>query len=314
MKQQMLQKITLLLLLCCATILSQAQTLEELKATKASLAAGQAAEQAQVDSFAAEIAKLDGQITILSGWQSGFNGVIGLNFGSSNNWASNANPNSSFSNLSIGLNAFANIVKEKSFWRNTFISNTNWQSLDVDPDDDEKDGFLDNRTTDVLTLGSLYGLRLNQDFAISALADFNSSVFNFLQPGSLDFGLGGTYTPHQLPNFVAVIHPLTYHIAFPADDSPLETTGGLGSKIKLTYNHKFKGGVTWSSNFGTFIPYSQPEEGSDQAQLFEYTWINSISFNVWKGIGVGINFGVRQADFEYDGTQSFSTIGLSYGF
>lgn len=310
----MFQKITFLLLLCCATILSQAQTLEELKAQKATLAAGQAAEQAQVDSFAAEIAKIDGQITILSGWQTGFNGVIGLNFGSSDNWASNANPNSSFSNLSIGLNAFANIVKEKSFWRNTFISNTNWQSLDVDPNDDEKDGFLENRTTDVLTVGSLYGLRLNQDIAISALADFNSSVFKFLKPGSLGFGVGVTYTPQQLPNFVAVIHPLSYNIAFPADNSPLETTGGLGSKIKLTYNHKFKGGITWSSNFGTFIPYSQPEEGSDQAQLFEYTWINAISFNVWKGIGVGINFGLRQAEFEFDGTQSFSTIGLSYGF
>lgn len=311
----MLRKLSLGLLLCFVSILSHAQTLEELKAQKADLAAGQAAEQAKVDSFAAEIAKLNGQIEILSGWQTGFDGVIGLNFGSSNNWQSNANPNSSFSNLSIGLNAYANIIKEKSFWRNTFISNTGWQSLDVDTDDDtEKQSFLENRTTDVLTIGSLYGLRLNQDFAISALADFNSSVFNFLEPGSLDFGAGATYTPHQLPNFVAVVHPLTYHIAFPSADSPIETTGGLGSKIKITYNKSFKGGVNWSTNFGTFIPYTQQEEGSDEAPLFEYTWINTLSFNVWKGIGVGLNFGIRQAEFEFDGTQSFSTLGISYGF
>ncbi|MBX2874238.1 MAG: DUF3078 domain-containing protein [Saprospiraceae bacterium] len=311
----MLRKLSLGLLLCFISILSHAQTLEELKAQKADLAAGQAVEQAKVDSFAAEIAKLDGQIEILSGWQTGFDGVIGLNFGSSNNWQSNANPNSSFSNLSIGLNAYANIIKEKSFWRNNFISNTGWQSLDVDTDDDtEEQSFLENRTTDVLTVGSLYGLRLNQDFAISALADFNSSVFNFLEPGSLDFGAGATYTPHQLPNFVAVIHPLTYHIAFPSADSPIETTGGLGSKIKITYNKSFKGGVNWSTNFGTFIPYSQPAPDSDEAPLFEYTWINTVSFNVWKGIGVGLNFGIRQAEFEFDGTQSFSTLGISYGF
>lgn len=311
----MLQRFSFVLLLCGISILSHAQTLEELRAQKAALAAGKAAEQAQVDSFATEIAKVNSQIELLSGWQTGFDGVIGLNFGSSNNWASNANPNSSFSNLSIGLSAFANIVKEKSFWRNNFLSNTVWQSLDTDTEDDtEKDGFLENRTNDVLNLGSLYGFRLNQDLAISAMGDFNTSVFRFLEPGSLGLGLGATYTPHQLPNFVAVIHPFTYQIAFPADDSAIKTTGGLGSKIRITYNKKFKGGVNWSTNLGSFIPYSQPAEGSDDAQLFEYTWINNISFNVWKGIGIGFNFGLRQADFEFDGTQSFSTLGISYGF
>lgn len=314
MGHQMLQKLTIVFAFCLSGFLAQAQTLEELKAQKASLAAAQATVQAKVDSFAGEIGKLNAQIEVLSGWQTGFNGVIGLNFGSSNKWASNANPNSSFSNLSIGLNAFANIIKEKSFWRNNFNSNTNWQSLDTDTKDNETEGFLKSRTTDVLGFGSLFGLRMNQDFAISALGDFNSSLFNFLKPGSLDFGAGATYTPHQLPNFVAVVHPLTYHIAFPADGSELETTGGLGAKLKLTYNHKFKGGVAWSSNLGTFIPYSQPKADSNEAQLFEYTWINSLSFNVWKGIGVGINFGLRQADFENESVQSYSSVGLSYGF
>ena len=32
--------------------------------------------------------------------------------------------------------------------------------------------------------------------------------------------------------------------------------------------------------------------------LFEYTWINSLAFEVWKGIGVGISFGLRNAEFE----------------
>ena len=266
-----------------------------------------------MDAFAEEISSIDEQIEILSGWMKGVNGVIGLNFANSSNWASNANPNSASSNLSIGLNAYANYVKEKYFWRNTGIANVGWQSLDTDTNDDEKDSFLDDRTTDVLNISSLYGYRLNQDIAISGLGDLNSSVFNFLNPGSLDFGLGFTWTPHQIPDLVFVVHPLTYHIAFSGLEG-VDSRGGFGTKIKGTYAHEFPGGVTWSSNLGAFFPYSKADKDAGELPLFEYTWINSVAFNVWKGIGVGITLGLRQADFEFDGMQWFNTVGLSYGF
>ena len=81
----------------------------------------------------------------------------------------------------------------------------------------------------------------------------------------------------------------------------------------------------WSSTFTTFIPYKNekttvifnegtPEETTFESGLFEYTWLNTLSFQVWKGIGVGISGGLRQADFEFDGTQSLYSVGLTYNF
>lgn len=291
----------------------QAQTLEELKTKKADLEAKQAAEQAKADAFKGEIADLSSQIEILSGWQKGLGGVVGLNFNDANKWASNANPNSSSSNLAIALSGFATKTTDKSFWRNSGNINLGWQGLKTDVIDSK---FLQDRVTDLFTISSLYGYKLNQDIAVSALGDFNSSVFNFLSPGSLDFGAGVTWTPHQIPNLYVVLHPLTYHIAFPGNGSPAETTSGLGTKIKAEYAKDF-GKVSWTSSLGGFIPYGGKKLGEDSVErsLAEYTWINSLSFKVLKDIGVGITYGIRKTDYESAGDlQSFSTVGLSYGF
>jgi len=175
--------------------------------------------------------------------------------------------------------------------------------------------FLQDRVTDLFTISSLYGYKLNQDIAISALGDFNSSVFNFLSPGSLDFGAGVTWTPHQIPNLYVVIHPLTYHIAFPPNNGPLETTGGLGTKLKAEYAKDF-GKVSWTSSLGAFLPYGGKETvGTEEFSLTEFTWINSLAFKLFKDVGVGVTYGIRKTDYESAGDlQSFSTVGLSYGF
>lgn len=305
----------------------QAQTIDELKTKKADLEAKQAAEQAKADAFNGEIADLAKQIEILSGWQTGLSGLVGLNFGSSSNWAANANRNSSSSVLNIGVNAFANNIKEKSFWRNTIVANVSWQGLDNDTNDNQQGtGFLADRNADVLIGSSLYGYRLNPDIAISALGDLNTSVFSFLAPGSFDIGVGVTWTPQKIPNLVAVIHPLTYHLAFSAFDN-IDSQAALGAKVKVTYTHEFPKGIVWSSNLGAFLPYSNekfPIQYVDDngntvngnEGLFEYTWINSINIaDVWKGIGVGVTLGLRGAKFEYPpSVQSYTAIGLTYGF
>ncbi len=311
-----------------ATVGLQAQSLEELKAKKGDLEAQQAAKQGEADAFNAEIGDLSKQIEILSGWQKGINGLVGLNFGSSNNWAANANRNSSSSVLNLGVNAFANNIKEKSFWRNTLIANISWQGLDNDTNDDAQGtGFLADRNGDVLIGSSLYGYRLNQDIAISALGDLNTSVFSFLKPGTFDIGAGVTWTPHQVPNLVVVIHPLTYHFAFSAFDV-VDSQAALGAKVKATYTHEFPGGIVWSSNLGAFLPYGgevelsdaeaavlNPGTGITSVGLFEYTWINSLNIaDVWKGVGIGITFGLRGADFETTDTQTYTAVGLTYGF
>jgi len=322
-----MKKLLLFLMLGMAVFNLKAQTLEELKAKKAKLEASQAAEQAKADAFNAEIADLAGQIEKLSGWQTGVSGLVGFNLGGSNNWQSNANKNSSFSNLNIGINAFANIIKEKSFWRNTIAANMSWQSLDTNTDDNI-DGTGFDRNADALIGSSLYGFRLNQDIAVSMLGDLNTSVGNILKPGSLDFGAGVTWTPQKITNLAVVIHPLTYHIAF-SGLSGVDSQSALGAKIKATYSHTFPKGVVWSSNLGAFFPYSSEKypiqyndfiNGSevtidDEAGLFEYTWINTINIaDVWKGIGVGFTLGLRGAKFEFPDTQTFHAIGLTYGF
>jgi len=321
LKMKKMKRILTFTLFAFFTVLSlQAQTLEELKTKKADLEAQQAAEQAKADAFTGEIADLAGQIEILSGWQKGLTGLVGLNFGRTSNWAANANRNSSSSILNIGINAFANNIKEKSFWRNTLITNVSWQGLDNDTDDDQQGtGFLGDRNGDLLIGSSLYGYRLNQDIAISALGDLNTSIFSFLAPGTFDIGAGFTWTPHQVPNLVVVVHPLTYHFAFSAVDA-VSSQAGLGAKIKATYTHEFGRGIVWSSNLGAFLPYGSVNAldlgtGVTSVGLFEYTWINSINIaDVWKGIGVGVTFGIRGADFESPDLQTYSAVGLTYGF
>ncbi len=322
-----MKKLLSFLLLFTITFGLQAQTLEELKTKKADLEAQQKTKQTEADAFTGEITDLAKQIEVLSGWQTGLSGLVGLNFGTSNNWQANANPNSSSSVLNLGVNGFANNIKEKTYWRNTLTANVSWQGLDNNTNDDQEGSdFLEDRNADVLIFSSLYGFRLSEDIAITALGDLNTSVFNFLEPGTFDIGAGLTWTPKSIPNLVVVAHPLTYHFAFSSFDN-VDSQSAVGAKLKATYSHEFSGGIVWSSNFGAFLPYNNEKfpvafiddagvEQPSQQGLFEYTWINSLNIaDVWKGIGVGFTFGLRDAKFEYPlGTQSYTALGFTYAF
>lgn len=323
-------KTNLLLLFILGVMLAanglQAQGLEELKAKKAELEAAQAAEQAAADAYDAQIADLTTQITKLSGWQTGLTGLLGLNFNTSNNWQANANRNSSASALNVGVSAFANNIKEKTFWRNSLTANVSWQGLDNDTNDDVEEDFLGNRNGDVLIFTSLYGYRLSSEFALSGLGDLNTSVFNFLSPGTASIGLGATWTPSAVPNLAVVVHPLSYQFAFSGLDG-VDSQGSVGAKLRATYTTDIVKGLNWSSNLGMFIPYNNEEfpitylnedndPVMDEAGLYEWTWINTFNIaNLFKGIGVGFTVGLRQADFEYpEGLQSYTALGFTYGF
>lgn len=319
--------LTLILLVFVAAGGVNAQTIEELKTQKAELEAKKGEKMAEANAFNGDIAGLTKQIELLSGWQTGISGLLGLSFGSSNNWQANANRNSASSVLTIGINGFANNIKEKTFWRNTLTTNVSWQGLDNDTKDNvDGGGFLENRNADVLIASSLYGLRFSPDLAATALLDLNTSVFNFLEPGTADFGIGGTWTPSAIPNLVVVAHPITYHFAFSGFEG-VESQSALGAKLKATYALELPGGVAWSSNLGVFLPYSNEKttisyfDDNNVAQtseegLFEYTWINAFNIaDLWKGVGVGFTVGVRNAGFEYpEGLQTYTALGLTYGF
>ncbi len=285
--------------------LSQLRTLrEELKASKKEKAK-------QIDSLDLKLDSLKKEIEILSGWLTGFSGVLGFDFSESGHWMANQNPNSSTSALAISFNSYANLIRKKGFWRNSAIISLGWQSLDTDTDDDVRSPFLNERNTDLMQLSSLYGYRLSPTLATSILADLNTSVFSFLAPGSLDFGLGATWTPKRPDNLAAVLNPLTLHFIF-SDREEVENTSQIGLKAKITYQYKFSFGLKWGSTLTAFIPYRGADEG--QPDLMEYTWINALSINLWKGLGVGFNIGIRQADFETEAVQWHQNLGISYAF
>ncbi|MEM6318118.1 MAG: DUF3078 domain-containing protein [Bacteroidota bacterium] len=290
----------------------QAQTLDELKAKKADLEAQRAAKQAEADAFNGEIASLAGQIEILSGWQKGFNGSVGFNLNNSFNWIANPNTDARSTGLNIGLTAFANRKTEKYFWNNKGIVTKAWQDIDLnDADrDNDDDGLFDNGTIDIVNISSLYGYKLNDKIAISGLGELNTSIENFLKPGTLDFGVGATWTPAD--NFVVVVHPFNYRVAFPADGNELETTGAVGAKLRADYTRAITLAgkeIAWSSTLTSFIPYQEKDP-----TLFEYTWLNTLNFNIYKGIGVAVGFGLRNAEFESEDLQGYLNLGLSYGF
>ena len=49
-----------------------------------------------------------------------------------------------------------------------------------------------------------------------------------------------------------------------------------------------------------------------EAGPFEVTWLSTCSLQVWRGIGVGLTLGLRDAEFEFDELQTFYTLGLTY--
>ncbi len=308
---------------------AQDMTLEEMKAKATELSATIDANQATINATQSELDALQKRINMLSGWMTGLTGIVGVNFGASNKWAGNPNPTASSKALSIGVTGFANREAEKYFWNNKLIINKAWQRVDVSQADENRTGNLfDFGTVDILNISSLAGYKLTDKIAVSALGELNTSLGNFLEPGTFDIGVGVTWTP--IPNLVVVIHPLNYHIAWSGIGSPVSSAGALGAKIRADYQDEFLIAgrkIAWSSTFTSFLPYTGDDNevaNKDEfgiidannptrlAGLSEFTWLNTFSFQVWKGIGVGATFGLRKADFEFQDLQDFYTIGLTY--
>tara|TARA_R110002167_G_scaffold263017_3_gene469693 strand:+ start:6181 stop:7113 length:933 start_codon:yes stop_codon:yes gene_type:complete len=298
-----------------ACALTYAQTVDELKAEQGLKKDSVAAIQARVDA-------IQGQIDALPGWKKGAFGTIGANLSGFKNWYGQGTPNNNSGNIGASINAFANLNKEKFFWRNSGNVNLQWIKLDNKDDATDNDSF--RGTTDVFNISSLYGYKLTEKFAISALGEYRTSIINnFNDPGYLDVGVGGTWTP--IPDMVVVIHPLNYNFVFAKDDSVYESSAG--AKVVVDYTKKV-GAVNFKTNFSTFQSY-------ESSNLSNWTWINSFGYTLWKGIGVGLEFGLRNNKQEslanalaqtpppattptFDNvdvkTQSYWMFGLNYSF
>ena len=302
MKIKILLSITLLL---CVS-LTFAQSKEELQKQKAE-------KQAEADKYKGEADAIQAQIDALPGWRIGAFGTIGGNLSNFSNWYAQGAPNNSSGNIGFTLNAFANKLENKYFWRNNLNLNLNWTKLD------DKDNPLDSDdfepTTDVFNLTSLYGRKLSDKWAVSGLLEYRTTLLNnFNDPGYLDLGVGFTWTP--ITDLVVVIHPLNYNFVFADSNTVFESS--LGAKIVADYTRQI-GKFNFKTNLSAFQSY---EDGD----LSNWTWINSFGYTLWKGIGVGFDFGLRsnrQEAANFQGTtlpaadndlQSYYTVGLSYNF
>jgi len=304
---------------------AQEKTVEELKAEKA-------VKSAELAKLQGEVAALDAKIKTFPGWKYGGLGTIGFNLSQFNNWYGAANPNARTSTIGLTASAFANLDQAKYFWRNS--GGLVFTRTRLIPDSDIDDLLPENEradfetTADAINVTSLFGYKLTDKFAVSALGEYRSTLGNFNDPGYLDLGVGGTWTPFT--DLVVVIHPLNYNFVFADDDVSFQSS--LGAKIVVDYSRSLPRGIAWKSNFTAFLSYE------DASNLSNWTWVNGFSFTVWKGIGVGFDFGLRQnkqevlsvirageeavsgaatstfdSDFDND-LQTYWLLGLTYAF
>ena len=262
----------MLLILC--TTLSEAQTKEELEALKAE-------KQDSIDALTSKVDALQAEIDALPGWRLRATGTIGGSVSGFNNWYAKDKPNASVGNFGVNVFGFADLIEDKFFWKNAMNINIGWVKFDDRDDDTDSDDY--EVANDIFNLSSLYGRKLSDKFAISGLMEYRSTlVNNFNNPGFLDLGVGGTWTP--LSELVVVIHPANYNFVFSDGDSQYDSS--FGAKVVADYTKKF-GGLNVKSNLSVFLSY----EGSE---LSNYTWTNSFSYTIWKSLGIGFDFGLRK--------------------
>lgn len=314
-KTQKMKKLAFMFVVMSGMISMNAQTLEEMKAEQGEKKASIAKLQGEVDA-------IQGKINALPGWKMGAFGTVGGSLSGFNNWFSKGTPNSSSGNIGITVNGFANLIQDKYFWRNSANVNLSWIKLDDKDIDTDVADF--QGATDVFGITSLFGYKLTEHLAVSTLGEYRSTfIDNFNNPGYLDIGLGGTWTP--ITDLVVVVHPLNYNFIFSDGESTYESS--LGAKIVADYARKI-GKVNFKTNLSTFQSY----QGSD---LSNWTWTNSFGYTLWKGIGLGFDFGLRgnkQEAFNYalaqdppitptptlgdtsEELQSYWMFGLNYAF
>jgi len=316
-----MKKIVLSLSLLLASFSLFAQTEEELKKELGE-------KKAAIGKLEGEASAIQSKIDALPGWKKGAFGTLGGSIGGFENWYTQASPNNSTGNIGFTVNAFANLNREKDFWRNSLNLNLGWVKFDDQDDPDDDDNF--QTATDIFNISSLYGYKVSKTLAVSALGEYRTSVLegNFNDPGYLDVGIGGTWTP--IKDLVVVVHPLNYNFVFSEGESQYESS--LGAKIVADYTRKI-GAISFKTNFTTFLSY-------EDENFHNWQWTNGFGYTLWKKIGVGFDFGLRgnrqeafnfaleelaDQDIDVDTTdltignadndiQVFWNLGLSYAF
>lgn len=269
-----MKKLSILLLFVFIGFSINAQTIDELKKTLAS-------KKDSIAKLQSKTKAIQGKIDALPGWRKGAFGTVGASLSGFNNWYARSAPNTSAGNIGFTVNAFANLIQKDFFWRNSLTVNLGW--VKIDNRDDPTDSGNFKTATDVFTISSLYGKRLNQKWAISGLSEYRTTLLeNFNDPGYLDLGAGLTWTP--ISNLVVVMHPGNYNYVFSKGNSVFESS--LGTKVVADYTTIFNK-LSVKSNLSMFQSYKDSD-------LSNWTFTNSLGYTVWKGIGLGFELGLRK--------------------
>jgi hypothetical protein len=269
-----MKKLSILLLFVFIGFSINAQTIDELKKTLAS-------KKDSITKLQVKTNAIQAKIDALPGWRKGAFGTVGASLSGFNNWYARSAPNTSAGNVGFTVNAFANLIQKDFFWRNSGTVNLGW--VKIDNRDDPTDSGNFETATDVFTISSLYGKRLNQKWAISGLSEYRTTLLeNFNDPGYLDLGAGLTWTPTS--NLVIVINPGNYNFVFSKGNSVFESS--LGTKIVADYTTKYNK-LSVKSNLSMFQSYKDGD-------LSNWTFTNSLGYTVWKGIGLGFELGLRK--------------------
>lgn len=268
-----MKKLAISVLFISFSLCINAQTAAELKTELAS-------KKDSISKLQSKAKAIQKKIDALPGWRKGAFGTVGMSLSGFNNWYARKSPNTDAGNIGITVNAFANLIQDDFFWRNSATINLGWVKLDDTDNPADSDAF--ETASDVFTITSLYGKRLNKKWAFSGLLEYRTTLIeNFNNPGYLDIGAGATWTPTS--NLVVVIHPGNYNFVFSDSNSIFESS--LGSKIIADYTKKYNK-LSVKSNLSIFQSY-------DSNALSNWTWTNSFGYTLWKGIGLGFEFGLR---------------------
>ncbi len=322
--------------------MSQEMSIEELKALKAD-------KIAMINGLKSEVNDIEAKIFEFPGWKLGGVGTVGFGINSNNNWYALSTPNSQSTTYGVGFNGYANLDEEKFFWRN--LLNISAANIATEIDKNSSVGSVVSHLSGI-DLSSLFGYKLNKNWAVSVEGKWLSSLLNYAQggspkyslaindPGQLTISAGMTWTP--LDNFVVLIHPLGYQKNWPGSlfSSP-------GAKIGATYAGQILPGISWASNLSAFLPYSSTDnvefeiediatpisvEYGNIGNFVNYIWTNTFSTNLWKGLGLSFEIGLRgdkqvwdlgslkamevptAAGLKANNLQSYTNFGISYTF
>ena len=255
-----MKKILLTIALLLGTITIYSQELDQLKAE-------QAAKKDSIKTLEQKVNDIQAEIDALPGWHVKAFGTIGGNIAGSNNWYSYDIPNSATGNFGFSINALAHLEESKFFWKNEGNLKMSWVKLDDKDSSEDSDKYA--ASSDVFEISSLYGYKLGgSNFAASALGEYRTSILNnFNDPGYLDLGIGGTWTPAK--GLVVVVHPFNYNFVFSQDDNNIYTSS-FGAKIVGNYMRDF-GDLKFKTKLSTFWSYKTMNYSN-------WTWTNTFGY------------------------------------